>query len=169
LRLFADAERLPLPELLLLTADLDCLEELLEEPTFEADFVLGTDARETFAGERRAVLVFGLAEGLLTLRLFVTAADLREGLVPFLTTGLFTDLPDLVVVALRETFAAGERRAVLVFGLVEGLVTFLLSATVADLREPPVPRFTADRVAERRVTVAADRLSTPKRILLDDF
>lgn len=168
MRLCADAERLLLPELLLLTADLDCLEELLEELTFEAAFVLGTDARETFAGDRRAVLVFCLAEGLLTLRLFVTAADLREELVPFLTAGLFTALADLVVVALRETFA-GERRAVLVFCLAEGLVTFLLSATVADLREPSVPRFTADRVAERRFTVAADRLSAPERILLDDF
>ncbi len=95
-------------------------------------------------------------EELFTALLFVTLAVLREVLVTRFVEELVAILADAFVSTLRETP---------VTFLVELLSVFLLGATALDLREVSAPRVVGEPEDILLVTLVAEDLSTPERLL----
>ena len=104
LLLLSPDERLLLPELLELTADLVWLlpEELLELTDRGACGVLEIFLLETFADDLLLLPLFFTTEELFTALLFETSAVFREVLIPLFAEELVANLLDAFVATLRE-------------------------------------------------------------------
>jgi len=115
---------------------------------------------ETFADDRGALSLFCLTDELFTSLLLVTSADLREVLDSLSALELSVNLVDALVETLRETSVAIPAE---LFSL------FLLVLTVVDLREFSAPWFTEEPETDLLVTLVAEDLSTPERLLSIDL
>jgi hypothetical protein len=104
--------------------------------------------------------LFCRTEVLFTSLLFVTSADLREVLVSLVALELPANLAEVFFSTLREISVAFPA---------ELFSTFLLVLTAADLREFSVPWVTAEPEAVLLVTLVAEDLSTPERLLSIDL
>lgn len=138
-----------------LTLGADERDELLEEPTLEADFVFGAELRETEGAELLAELVLLLTEGLDVLLLVETVADFLGAEV----------LADRVTVELRELLV-GVLRTALVFDFTEELLVLLL-CTASCLTEGVAPTLAGVVelvLAERVVVVPMEGLTAELRV-----
>jgi hypothetical protein len=115
---------------------------------------------ETFAEDRGALPLFCLTEVLFSILLFVTSADLREVLFSLAALELPANLVEAFFSTLREISIALPA---------ELFSTFLLPATVDDLREFTVPWFTEVPEAVLLEPLLAEDLSTPERLLSIDL
>lgn len=111
---------------------------------------------EPFEDDLGALSLFCLTEELFTSLLFVPSSDIREVLVSRAAFELRANLAEAFLSTLREISIA--------FPL-ELFSTFLPVATVVDLREFSVPWFTEEPEADLLVTLVAEDLSTPGRLL----